>query len=683
MKQRLFFGLILSALLCSSAVGAFAQTKTENVSASLYVTPANGTFTVGSTFTVSFYLNTGGQFINAVEARLQFPQDKLQVVSPSTGSSFISVWTAQPSYSNTDGTLTFIGAVPSPGINTSAGLISTVTFRVKTVGSAIIKFLEPSRVLLNDGNGTDVLSKTSGGLYNLVLPPPAGPAVSSQTNPDQQSWYARDSVELSWLPFDTAQGYSYMLSDTPVDNPDNISEGNRQSVIYKNVSDGVHYFHIKALSGGIWGGVTHFAVKVDTAPPAAFTINVSPGRRTTNPNPIIAFDTTDESSGFSHYELSLISLQGAQEAKNGFFIEASSPFTPQLKLGTYDVIVRAYDNAGNMREQTERLSIVSPLLGFTTSDGLTIYSFTLPWFMVIILLLAAIGVSWFYASLFMRRHREIHAQLAEGALNDPIIRERLKALQERQKRYVKAVVMLFVVAVSVFSSAGAPSAQAQSSGELVAPPIVTVVSRSISNQDLFYVGGETPFKQASIVIYIQDLASGAVSNFETTSDDKGQWFYSHDKFLPAGSYALWLQTKVGDRLSPPSAQSQLTVTPTAIELGSSRLSYEFIYFIIALALLIVVIIQIALGAYHLAQHNRKRAILADKIKEAEDSIRRGFAVLRHDIEAELRLIHGAKLKGPLAEAEKAQEELLLKDLEIVSGHVGKEIWEIESMEKPF
>jgi hypothetical protein len=209
------------------------------------------------------------------------------------------------------------------------------------------------------------------------------------------------------------------------------------------------------------------------------------------------------------------------------------------------------------------------------------------------------------------------------------------------------------------------------------------MSKNISNEDLFYIGGQIPFKNADIVIYIQDSATGAVSNFATVSDSKGDWFYSHDKFLPAGEYILWLQSRVKDQLSPPGAQLNLSVTPTAIELGSSRISFELIYLVIALILLLAVIIQSILAIYHYRQNKRKRAILSEKIREAEESVRRGFAVLRHDVENELKLIHQAKLKGPLGDAEKTQEEELLKDLETINEHVGKEIWQIESMENPF
>lgn len=64
----------------------------------------------------------------------------------------------------------------------------------------------------------------------------------------------------------------------------------------------------------------------------------------------------------------------------------------------------------------------------------------------------------------------------------------------------------------------------------------------------------------------------------------------------------------------------------------------------------------------------------------EESVRRGFAILRRDIQAEFDLVKKAKLKGDISEEEKFKEEQLLKDLQEVEKYIGKEIWDIEKSE---
>src|SRR5947207_718094 len=85
----------------------FVPTTSHAAGASLKISPPNGTYEVGALVDVSFLLDTGGDSVNAVNANILFPPDKLQVVNPAASTSFISLWVTAPSYSNTDGTITF------------------------------------------------------------------------------------------------------------------------------------------------------------------------------------------------------------------------------------------------------------------------------------------------------------------------------------------------------------------------------------------------------------------------------------------------------------------------------------------------------------------------------------------------------------------------------------------------
>ncbi|RMD59137.1 hypothetical protein D6833_11930 [Candidatus Parcubacteria bacterium] len=135
--------------------------------------------------------------------------------------------------------------------------------------------------------------------------------------------------------------------------------------------------------------------------------------------------------------------------------------------------------------------------------------------------------------------------------------------------------------------------------------------------------------------------------------------------------------KVGEEMSPPSPQITLTVSPTAIQIGASRISYETLYLIIAVLLALVLLILVGVGAALAVRIRRKRRHLAEELRAVEESLKRGFAMLRRDIEAELELIHDIKMSKKLSDEEQQREQRLLHDLERIKNYLGKEIWEVE------
>lgn len=671
----LFFFFLFSFFIFNSSVAN---------AATLSVGPASGTFTAGSTFDVSLFLNTENQPVNTISAVLSFPADKLQLVSPSAGQSVIAIWTASPKFNNQTGSIELQGGIPG-GINVSSGLITTLSFRVKSVGSAVLKYDNDSRVLLHDGLGTDVLRNTTNGIYQLILPPPAGPAVFSETHPDQSVWYRNPNVFLRWTPDSNVEGYSYVLNNEPVDIPDDVSEGQRDSVVYKNTADGLRYFHIKALREGTWGGITHFAVKVDTTPPAEFPIEIIPGSRTARRQPVIQFETTDAFSGIDHHELKLVPLEAASVADAAlnaedqpFFIEAESPYIPSpLEFGSYDIIVRAYDKAQNYRESVERLHVTNMVFQFVGGRGLEIKNvFVISWIWIWAIL-GFLAVLLGYVGWRVRRwHLGIDKKRATKEIPDSV-KQQLEELKRYRAKYgVKTLLLLLMFGVSLFLFSGTVNAQQVE----FAPPLISTISKNISNEEIFYVGGKTESPYIQVVIYLQNLQSGETISQQVESDKRGDWFYRHNTFLTSGKYLLWGQSKVGDQLSPPSPQVQLAVHPTAIQFGASRLSYEIIYLIIIAFLLLVLFGFIAYIVFHLIHGRRKHKHFLKEMREAEESVRRGFAVLRRDIQAELALVRKAKLSNELSKEEKIKEEQLLKDLAWAEQYIGKEIWDVEKNE---
>jgi len=696
-KALIFFGVLL--LLPPFLLGV-RRVRAEESSVRLYLSPKTESVTVGDTFDLSLYVDTGGQTVNAIEAELAFPPDKLQIVAPSVGKSVLDVWVGQPTYSNINGTIGFRGTILNPGLKTQSGLISTMTFRVRSTGKAVITFTNGSKVLLNDGKGTNVLSDSSGATLTLILPPPRGPVVYSPTHPDQTVWYKNSSVSFTWDVNAREESYSYVLDQEPVTEPDNVPDPNRGEVVYSNVADGTNYFHIKAYrnAASVWGGVSHYAVNIDKAPPAQFSINIEPSTRTTSRRPIITFYTSDSGSGFAYYEVSVVSLDKRPDetTPKNFFVESNSPYIPELIPGNYNVIVRAHDLAGNIREVTQRLTILTTareLAGWVTPPSSAVF----------ILLVLALILSAYLSWRWRHWHKKLstlsvqpvvtsvpvvpvqrpqgvtmEAQSGSGMVNKDMLealREKSALLQEYQKRYGHLVLAIFFVFGMLLASPLRTLAALRSSE--TEPPLVLSVPSHVQSDELFYISGVYAIPEAIINIYLQNDQTGETSTFAVVVDKKGNWFYSNPDFLNTGTYTAWTQAISKGVSSPPSAQIKFSVDAAALSVGSSRISYEFVYLSVSVILFIVTVSLLISALYFYRRGRNKHDTLIHEIREAQEAVHLGFAIIKRDIEAELGVINKLKISRPLRIDEEQKHRALLDDLREIESTIGKEVLDIQ------
>lgn len=329
-------------------------------------------------------LNTGGKSINAAKVDIKFPANRMQVVNPSAGTSFISIWVNQPAYSNTAGTISFQGGLPNPGIKTDAGIISTITFRATSAGSAKLSFQSTSQILLNDGQGTDILTSRGDATYTLSLAAPEGPIVSSASHPDQNAWYQNRSAQFAWEAIINATGYSYVFDQNPRTTPPERADAtvNRTAEVSAD-KDGRWYFHVRAKVTS-WGGTSHYPVLIDSVAPAGFTPSIDPQNPEPGKRPELKFLTTDAMSGIEHYEMQTQALKDPNQT-TPFFVEQTSPVRlPEVSVGEYEVIVRAFDQAGNSTDgkilftvhapETEPVIKRNPLLRNTYITNIAIIS---------------------------------------------------------------------------------------------------------------------------------------------------------------------------------------------------------------------------------------------------------------------------------------------------------------------
>lgn len=111
---------------------------------------------VEQTFEARLVLDTESQFINAIEGKVFFPADILELQEIRNGNSVINLWIEQPKISEncTDFCeIVFSGITPG-GYSGNDGFIFSLIFKTKGEGSGKIE-LADVRTLLNDGSGTE------------------------------------------------------------------------------------------------------------------------------------------------------------------------------------------------------------------------------------------------------------------------------------------------------------------------------------------------------------------------------------------------------------------------------------------------------------------------------------------------------------------------------------------------
>lgn len=167
MKQKLIvIGFITAFLVSLVPVSVFAT------SATVYVSPASSSITIGGNVTVSVRVNSGADVMNSAQARLNFDSSKLEYVSYSTG-----IFTTTMDGAASGSSFLYSGAILG-GTTSSDKLMFSVTF--KTISAGVASLSLSDVMVAKDISFTSV--NTGGGSITISAPvvdtPPA-PVVAS------------------------------------------------------------------------------------------------------------------------------------------------------------------------------------------------------------------------------------------------------------------------------------------------------------------------------------------------------------------------------------------------------------------------------------------------------------------------------------------------------------------------
>jgi len=349
--KKIFIVLLMSLVLTSISLPASAAAATLSLSA------GKTSYKVGDVIKVSININSGGNALQVVRAKVTYPADLLQAQGFTLGSLFPQ---KSPGETIGGGTL-YVGGYRIGEGTSSNGALGTATFKVLKDGKATLALIAGSRMITAEPkdiySGGNSISLALGAVekpkeeINPVKPQEkiilAAPVVSSATT-QEEGWFKINSVTLNWTKPANALGYVTKLSADTLDDIGEVVTTKDNSTTYNNVEDGIWIFYLKAKYQTGFSQLASYALKIDTIPPVYPQPSIEAQLNPNNTNTYqIFFNTTDALSGIDQYQIKF----GNNDFKN-----AASPYTlndneKEARL----VTVKAIDKAGN--ESTGVLAI--------------------------------------------------------------------------------------------------------------------------------------------------------------------------------------------------------------------------------------------------------------------------------------------------------------------------------------
>jgi hypothetical protein len=350
--------------------------------ATLSFSPSSTNISEGNIVSIRVSTNTLGKSVNNAEATIQFPTDLLEVVSVNKSSSIFSLWVEEPKFSNVAGTVSFNGGISNPGYIGSNGTLATITFKAKKSGVATVLFADAA-VRENDGLGTDILSGRGTSVIQISGPKetetptpttpvsttkdtkPSKPIVTSDTHPDQNSWYSNSTASFNWKTPSGINSVQAFTNRIPESVPTTTYDSSVTQKTLTELPDGTFYFHIRYSNSSGWGPITHYKIRVDTKSPETFT----PIVKTVNNQSVIELRAEDVTSGIDYYTVKIDEGEIIKIKKDD--LVNFEYVLPVMAQGEHIVTVVAYDKAGNHTEAVTNFTssfITPPSISLSSSE---------------------------------------------------------------------------------------------------------------------------------------------------------------------------------------------------------------------------------------------------------------------------------------------------------------------------
>lgn len=312
----------------------------------------------------SIIVDTGDESINAAQFSIEYDPSQVEIKEIDTSSSSCSYF-IENKISKADGRANLSCIILNSGIGKRSLTIADVVVVPLKTGTFKLSFnKDGTKVLANDGLGTNVLRMAQSGSYRVDDFDPALSGISkenneksdlrsfvvfSPTHPNQSRWYNTQTARFVWRG-KSNEVYSYVFDTNSgtIPGKDKVLQGTQVDIPIPG--DGIFYFHLGLASGG---SVAHYKIQSDTTPPTIVSMKLSSNTIYAGDVARFFFEAVDIASGIQrNYYVDL---------GNHLFLPIGSQlFVPFQKTGNQKLTLRVYDNAGNYSEKTQIIHVEKP-----------------------------------------------------------------------------------------------------------------------------------------------------------------------------------------------------------------------------------------------------------------------------------------------------------------------------------
>jgi hypothetical protein len=318
--------------------------------------PDSGILSTGFDQTVGILIDTGGESINTVGVSIHFNPDLVSINKIDTSDSFCSYF-IEKRIDVVNGIVTVSCLIPSPGLFSSSAVIANLIVTPKKSGSFDLTYFPETRVLANDGLGTDILRTFSNASFKIesssITTSPLFLNVYSASNPNDTKWYNTNFASFNWQAI-PSEKYRYIFdtSSTTL-----VSESNSTLISKNNISlpvprDGIFYFHVAVQNEGATGPTSVYKIQADMTPPQNVLIKASATTIHTGDTVRFEFSGSDATSGIlPNYYVKINTGGLLLPVKKELYV-------PLTTIGDNTVTLRLFDRAGNFTERSLTIKVL-------------------------------------------------------------------------------------------------------------------------------------------------------------------------------------------------------------------------------------------------------------------------------------------------------------------------------------